>query len=264
MPRLSRLASRPDGRDRLHRAGDGPGPEGPGQGRRRAGDRRQPVPDHAGRQGRGHPGDRGEPDRLRPEPRACPSSAAAAARSVNAEFGFDVGPEHVVVASGAKPFEQYFAEALLDPGDGVLIFSPHFPTYVPNLERRGARAVLVPLSVENDFRPRAEDVADFLATDPKPRAIFLNSPHNPTGGVATRRGPGGDRRRRPGDRPDGLLRRALLPHGLGGPARVDRDRAGDARPRRLGVHLQQVVQHERLADRVRGRPIPTWSRRWAS
>ena len=40
-----------------------------------------------------------------------------------------------MVASGAKPFEQYFAEAFLDPGDGVLVFSPHFPTYVPNLQR---------------------------------------------------------------------------------------------------------------------------------
>ncbi len=115
-----------------------------------------------------------------------PEFRAGAARSVNAEFGFDVGAEHVVVASGAKPFEQYFAEALLDPGDGVLIFSPHFPTYVPNLERRGARAVLAPLSVGQDFRPQAADVARFLATDPKPRAIFLNSPQNPTGGVATR------------------------------------------------------------------------------
>src|SRR5262249_4278890 len=94
--------------------------------------------------------------------------------------------EHVVVASGAKPFEQYFAEALIDPGDGVLVFSPHFPTYVPNLQRRGARAVLVPLRPENGFRPRAADVARFLETDPKPRAVFLNSPHNPTGGIATR------------------------------------------------------------------------------
>jgi aspartate aminotransferase len=115
-----------------------------------------------------------------------PEFRAAAARSVNSEFGFDVGPEHIVVASGAKPFEQYFAEALLDPGDGVLIFSPHFPTYVPNLERRGARAVLAPLSVDHGFRPRASDVVRFLETDPRPRAVWLNSPHNPTGGVATR------------------------------------------------------------------------------
>ncbi len=115
-----------------------------------------------------------------------PEFRAAAAHSVRAEFGLDVGPEHIVVASGAKPFEQYFGEALLEPGDGVLVFSPHFPTYIPNLQRRGARPVLVPLRPEHQFRPRAEDVAHFLATDPKPRGIFLNSPQNPTGGVATR------------------------------------------------------------------------------
>ena len=115
-----------------------------------------------------------------------PEFRESAARFVNAEFGFDVSAENIVVASGAKPFEQYFAEALIDPGDGVLVFSPHFPTYQPNLERRGARAVLTPLRVENAFRPRAEDVAHFLEHDPRPRAIFLNSPHNPTGGVALR------------------------------------------------------------------------------
>ena len=77
-----------------------------------------------------------------------PEFRAAAARFVTAEFGYAATAENVVVASGAKPFEQYFAEAVLDPGDGVLVFSPQFPTYVPNLQRRGARAVLVPLRVE--------------------------------------------------------------------------------------------------------------------
>src|SRR4029079_6465446 len=110
---------------------------------------------------------------------------AAAARFVEAEFGIAATAENVVVASGAKPFEQYFAEALVEPGDGVLIFSPQFPTYVPNLDRRGARAVLEPLRAEDGFRPRAQAVRRFLAEDPKPRAVFLNSPHNPTGGVAT-------------------------------------------------------------------------------
>jgi aspartate aminotransferase len=114
-----------------------------------------------------------------------PAFREAAAAFVSSEFGYRVGAENIVVASGAKPFEQFFAEALLDPGDGVLIFSPQFPTYVPNLERRQARPVLVPLKVEHAFRPRVEDVKRFLATDWRPRAIFLNSPHNPTGGVAT-------------------------------------------------------------------------------
>ncbi|HEY2155638.1 MAG TPA: aminotransferase class I/II-fold pyridoxal phosphate-dependent enzyme [Isosphaeraceae bacterium] len=115
-----------------------------------------------------------------------PEFRDAAAKMVRDEFGVAASRENVVVASGAKPFEQFFVEALVDPGDGVLIFSPHFPTYVPNLQRRGAREVLVPLKAEHQFRPRAIDVEHFLKNDPKPRAIFLNSPHNPTGGVATR------------------------------------------------------------------------------
>jgi aspartate aminotransferase len=114
-----------------------------------------------------------------------PEFRTAAARFIKEEFGIAATAENVVVASGAKPFEQYFAEALLDPGDGVLIFSPHFPTYIPNLQRRGVRAVIVPLAPENAFRPRASDVACFLDSDPRPRGVFLNSPHNPTGGVAT-------------------------------------------------------------------------------
>src|SRR3954469_927666 len=109
-----------------------------------------------------------------------PEFRAAAAKLVNDEFGYGVTADHIVVASGAKPFEQYFAEALLDPGDGVLIFSPHFPTYVPNLDRRGARAVLAPLRADDQFRPRPSDVKHFLDNDPRPRGVFLNSPHNPT------------------------------------------------------------------------------------
>ncbi|RUL82515.1 pyridoxal phosphate-dependent aminotransferase [Tautonia sociabilis] len=114
-----------------------------------------------------------------------PELRRAAAAFVGREFGIEASADHVVVASGAKPFETYFAEALLEPDDGVLIFGPQFPTYVPNLRRVGARPVLVPLRAEDRFRPQAKQIATFLRDDPKPRAIFLNSPHNPTGGVAT-------------------------------------------------------------------------------
>jgi aspartate aminotransferase len=114
-----------------------------------------------------------------------PAFREAAARFVHREFEIQAGPEHIVVGSGAKPFEQYFAEALLEPGDGVLVFGPQFPTYLPNLQRRGARPVVVPLRAEDQFRPRIDAVREFLRTDPRPRGLFLNSPHNPTGGVAT-------------------------------------------------------------------------------
>ena len=108
----------------------------------------------------------------------------AAAAYVNREYGLSTTAENIVAGPGAKNFEQLFCEAFLNPGEGVLVFSPHFPTYPPNIYRRGARVVISQLKASHDFRPSLEDVRGFLSDDPSPRAIFLNSPHNPTGGVA--------------------------------------------------------------------------------
>lgn len=120
----------------------------------------------------------------------CPSSGLPELRRTvaevyNRDYGVNIGPENVIVGPGAKNFEVLFCEALVEPGDGVLVFSPYFPTYLPNIARRGGRIHLAPLRQEKEFRPDLADVANWLANDPKPRAIFLNSPHNPTGGVAT-------------------------------------------------------------------------------
>lgn len=114
-----------------------------------------------------------------------PSFRETIAKTYREEFGVAVTAENIVVGPGAKVFEQFFCEAVLNPGDSVLVFSPHFPTYGPNIERRGATARYVPLRQENQFRPSLTDVERFLGEAPKPKAIFLNSPHNPTGGVAT-------------------------------------------------------------------------------
>ncbi len=120
----------------------------------------------------------------------CPSPGLpefreAAARFLKTEFQIPAATENIAVGPGAKVFEQFFCEAFLNPGDGCLVFSPYFPTYLPNIHRRGARAVLKPLKQESLFRPQVSDIEDFLNNDPSPRAIFLNSPHNPTGGVTT-------------------------------------------------------------------------------
>ena len=123
--------------------------------------------------------------------RYCPSMGlldfrATIARTVKAEFAIPASAENVVVAPGAKPFEQFFCELFLEPGDAVLVFQPAFPTYDPNIARRGAKPVYVPLRQENAFRPGLADIEKFIRTEPKAKAIFLNSPHNPTGGVATK------------------------------------------------------------------------------
>ncbi len=120
----------------------------------------------------------------------CPSGGLpefreAASALVDREYGTKTTAANIVAGPGAKIFEQLFCETFLDAGDGVLVFSPYFPTYVPNIARRGARIRLSDLKQENAFRPSLDDVERFLAEDDRPKAIFLNSPHNPTGGVAT-------------------------------------------------------------------------------
>ena len=103
-----------------------------------------------------------------------------------AEFGIPASADNVVVAAGSEGLSStYFCEAYLEPGDAVLVFEPAFPTYEPNIVRRGARPVYVPLLQETSFRPDPKAVAHFIKTEPRAKAIFLNSPHNPTGGVAT-------------------------------------------------------------------------------
>ena len=108
----------------------------------------------------------------------------AAAESMNAEYGLELAKDNIVAGPGAKIFEQFFCETFLSPDDEVLVFTPQFPTYLPNIQRRQATAVFSRLDEKNEFRPSISDVESFVK-HPCARAIFLNSPHNPTGGVAT-------------------------------------------------------------------------------
>src|SRR5262249_61194675 len=49
----------------------------------------------------------------------------------------------------------------------------------------GPRAVSSPLGQSNHSPPTLNDVEKFARGEPRAKAIFLNFPHNPTGGVAT-------------------------------------------------------------------------------
>ena len=104
---------------------------------------------------------------------------------MRSDFQIPSEAENIVAAPGAKVFEQYFCEAFLNPGDSVLVFSPYFPTYIPNLQRRQANIVFSALRQANEFRPDISEIEKFLNEAPNPKAIFMNSPHNPTGGVTT-------------------------------------------------------------------------------
>ena len=70
------------------------------------------------------------------------------------------------------------------PGDEALIPSPAWPNFVGALETAGARPVPVPLDRTGRWSLDPEKLA--AAVTPATRAIFFNSPANPTGFIATR------------------------------------------------------------------------------
>ncbi len=69
-------------------------------------------------------------------------------------------------------------------GDEVLVGDPMYATYEGVIRATGATMVPVPLRAEAGFRLQATDLADRIT--PRTKAIFLNTPHNPTGAVLSR------------------------------------------------------------------------------
>ncbi len=89
--------------------------------------------------------------------------------------------ENVVVVPGAKPMVFYALLALLEPGDEVLVPDPGFPIYPSVVRFAGAVPVGYPLDAAGGV-----DVARLAAlVGPRTRALVVNLPGNPTGGVAS-------------------------------------------------------------------------------
>jgi aspartate aminotransferase len=92
--------------------------------------------------------------------------------------------EEVLVTNGGIHGLYMVCHALLEPGDEVVITDPAWPPLVGNVLI--AKGVPVPCPLRESLRWRYDlDELESKIT-PKTRAIYVNSPHNPTGGVLTR------------------------------------------------------------------------------
>ena len=96
-----------------------------------------------------------------------------------------VVPEEVVVVPGGKPIMFYAITALVDEGDEVIYPNPGFPIYESMINFVWAKAVPIQLREELDFRLDVRELASKINNNT--RLIILNSPHNPTGGVLTKK-----------------------------------------------------------------------------
>jgi aspartate/methionine/tyrosine aminotransferase len=92
--------------------------------------------------------------------------------------------ENVVVSPGAKPIIWNIMSAILSPGDEFVYFDPAYPAYASCANYLGATAVSIPLHEEKNWRMDLDELERRVSD--KTRAIMINSPHNPTGGVLTK------------------------------------------------------------------------------
>jgi len=99
--------------------------------------------------------------------------------------GVPVSNDEVVVVPGGKPIIFFSMLALVDEGDEVIYPNPGFPIYESMINYVGGRAVPVPLHEDRDFSLDVNELASLISD--RTRLIILNSPHNPTGGVLTRK-----------------------------------------------------------------------------
>ena len=114
-----------------------------------------------------------------PELRAA---LAEKARTRNGLAG--VRSEDVFVTNGAMHALYVAFGALLAEGDEVIIPDPMWTEVAENIRLAGGVAVGVRISADEDFAYRAADIE--AAITPRTTAIFLNTPHNPTGAVLSR------------------------------------------------------------------------------
>jgi len=117
----------------------------------------------------------------------CPTAGIPAFREAAAAYlsesrGIRLDAGSILVANGAKPFLFFTVLATCNPGDEVIYPDPGFPIYESAVRYAGATPVPLPLHEERDFSFAPSDLADRLSA--RTRLVILNSPHNPTGGVA--------------------------------------------------------------------------------
>lgn len=96
----------------------------------------------------------------------------------------DYKPEQIVVSSGAKHSLFNSLQALLNPGDEVIIPSPYWVSYYELVKMADGEPILVEAQASNLFKVTADQLEK--AVTAKTKAIIINSPNNPTGAVYSR------------------------------------------------------------------------------
>lgn len=113
-----------------------------------------------------------------------PAREAIAARYAENPNFPPVDVENIFLGNGASELIQMTAQALLNPGDEVLVPSPDYPLWSASVNMANATAVHYRCDEANEWNPSLEDIRAKVTA--RTRAIVIINPNNPTGAVYSR------------------------------------------------------------------------------
>jgi len=93
--------------------------------------------------------------------------------------GLDYQPNQILVSSGGKQSSFNLCQALLNPGDEVIIPAPYWVSYPDMALLAGGKPVVISATTEQRYKITPEQLE--AAITPKTKLLFLNSPSNPSG-----------------------------------------------------------------------------------
>ena len=112
-----------------------------------------------------------------------PELKKAICEKLRRDNGLTYEPAQIVISNGAKHSLFNSFQAILEPGDQVIVPGPYWVSYPELVKMAGGEPVYVMACEENNFKPTISQLA--AAVTEKTRAIILNSPNNPNGFVFT-------------------------------------------------------------------------------
>ena len=99
-----------------------------------------------------------------------------------AKLGIEgVGPDDVLIGNGVSELISLVLQALISPGDEILIPSPDYPLWTAQVTLAGGNAVHYPCDERNGWMPDLEAIERLVT--PRTKGIVLINPNNPTGAV---------------------------------------------------------------------------------
>ncbi len=123
------------------------------------------------------------PNHRYPESDGLPELRRAIGRWYARRFVVELDDKEIVPLIGAKEGIGHMALCLIDPGDVALVPDPAYPVYSVGTMFAGGVSHAMPLLEENGFRPDLSLIPEDIAR--RAKALWINYPNNPTGGLAT-------------------------------------------------------------------------------